>query len=665
MKKIVLKKAVTGSNDRARQLAFFLAAVIATLLIGSAVIIIKHPDTEILTGHTDYTGPFGPITASNSVVEKLDVERRKQTLTEISLFMGTFGRVNDCEVDFAVYKNGEEVYSYVIENAETMEDNAYVTLRDINVECGQYDELYLLITSPDADEENAVTVALDKKDRDRSVYSYNSQDGSAKEKRGALCVSITCRDNTLFVFSVIVFVLIVVSGAVILFVWLFTDTQIHKVAALAALLYGLLYMVVITPHSPPDEYYHYRMSYKLSNYLMLRWDKAEYAESDDFDFLGLPAHVNSTSAYLWVINDFNLPDTDKSEDQFLKGVSLDYFPEYLAQAAGVALARLANQNVIRTFLAGRLFNLLLYTACVYFAVKRAPRFKLLLGLISIMPMSLHQAASYSYDCFVNGMSLLLISCILKGIFEKGPLSRSDFCWMLAVSMLLTPAKVVYVCIVPLVLLIPAERYSGRRQKLIRSGAVLILCAAMMAAFQYSALMMRTTSEMSHVSGWDSFDIFYILHNPLTTAYMFLKSISEMMVDWLRGAIGASLSGLSLSIPSWIVSIYTLLLFTATIQVQDTGRALLLRERAAFFLVSAVVVLLTMLSMFLGWTSATSQVVVGVQGRYFIPVLPLMYMCLNNSNIFMKKPVDKLCLSSAAVLQMFTLAYVVFYTCKAL
>lgn len=38
-----------------------------------------------------------------------------------------------------------------------------------------------------------------------------------------------------------------------------------------------------------------------------------------------------------------------------------------------------------------------------------------------------------------------------------------------------------------------------------------------------------------------------------------------------------------------------------------------------------VVFLAMTSMFLGWTSITRNLIEGVQGRYFIPVLPLLAM----------------------------------------
>ena len=46
------------------------------------------------------------------------------------------------------------------------------------------------------------------------------------------------------------------------------------------------------------------------------------------------------------------------------------------------------------------------------------------------------------------------------------------------------------------------------------------------------------------------------------------------------------------------------------------------------LAACAIVVLTMTAMFLGWTSNTRDLIAGVQGRYFIPGIPLVMIALS-------------------------------------
>ena len=66
--------------------------------------------------------------------------------------------------------------------------------------------------------------------------------------------------------------------------------------------------------------------------------------------------------------------------------------------------------------------------------------------------------------------------------------------------------------------------------------------------------------------------------------------------------------------------------------------------------------LTMFSMLVAWTPTSSEVITGVQGRYFLPVLPLGAMVLfTDGNLVLKKDNEKLLSVTYAVFQLFLLA----------
>lgn len=203
--------------------------------------------------------------------------------------------------------------------------------------------------------------------------------------------------------TLVLFLLAACFAGTLLIVFIY-KLCVEKIFAVLAGGLGFLYLITITPLSVPDEPYHYQSAYWCSNMLLFQWDRAEYGNSADFDYYGFVGHHNASSGYARILEDIRGPFEEGEEILIPAPRGLGYFVEYLPQAFGIALARITNQNFVRTFLLGRLFNLLFYTGCLYFAVKRIPKFKVTLGLIGIMPMSLHQAASFSCDSFINGTS---------------------------------------------------------------------------------------------------------------------------------------------------------------------------------------------------------------------------------------------------------------------
>lgn len=433
----------------------------------------------------------------------------------------------------------------------------------------------------------------------------------------------------------------------------------HLFAALACGI-GVLYLFSITPLSIPDEPHHYHSSYQLSNYLLLQ--ESEYGDSADFDYSQYVGHHNVSSGYNRIISDFGKPATVGEKIPIPEPRALSYFIEYLPQAFGIALCRITNQNLTTTFLTGRLFNLLFYCCCVYFAVKRTPKFKMMFGVVGIMPMALHQAASFSYDGFINGMSLIFLASILKGIYEDGPLSNADYIWILTTGALLAPAKIVYSVFLIFVLLIPVSRFSNRKQWL--KGTFLIFFAgfSFILVFQLPTLLSSVNADPNTLNwaGEHNYTIRFILCQPWETIKIFVRTFIGSIWEWISAAIGRSMSGLTLPLPEWISVSYMALLVLSVLGISPYKKEIELAHKIFFILVAFFVIALVMFSMFIGWTSDTSNVVLGVQGRYFIPIIPLLVMVTNNDWLVLQKkmPILVIC---ATVLNLEVVRYVVHYT----
>lgn len=443
--------------------------------------------------------------------------------------------------------------------------------------------------------------------------------------------------------------------------------RIEWAAAFLVLVLGLFFMVSITPFSPPDEPYHYHSAYEVANYLSLRGNP-EVGDSADFDYAGFSGHHNTSDGYLRAMEDIDAEPVNGYPISIPMSRDASYFIQFIPQALGLTLARILNLNFIGSFYLGRLFNLLFYAVCVYYAVKQASKFKLLFSLIALMPMALHQAASFSYDSFINGTALLLIALLLKAIYGNGLLPKRDFFAIMVVGMILSPTKLVYWAILLLAVLIPEERFGTRTKKYIGVGVLLFAGILLSAIFKLSFVLSRTVAVGADDLNWEgqhNYTLGFLISNPTVTLEIIFNSLKQLGIGWAYCAIGFSFSGLSLVVAQWIPKSYLLLCLASVLIWQKDEAPLSRRDgvwrRSAYILTFGIVSLAVVLIMLIGWTSDTYNVVQGVQGRYFIPVAILPFMAIGYPLLRTKQSIEKHALLLSALINAAALVQIVNYT----
>ncbi len=449
------------------------------------------------------------------------------------------------------------------------------------------------------------------------------------------------------------------------YILIYSKLRTEVIVTLFVFVLGMFYMVTITPCSPPDEPHHYHSAYQLSNAFLFCFDRMEYGKASDFDFHNFVVHQNVSSGYLRTFSELGeASGGDATEIDIPLPRKLSYFVEYIPQAMGIALGRALGRNVVTVYMLGRLFNLMFYCVCVYFALKKLSRFKLQMGLIAMLPMALHQAASLSYDAFVNGMAFLLIAHILELIYSTEMVKTRDMVTIGLIGALLAPGKVIYCPILLMLFFIPRERFGTMKRKLLLIAAVGLVCVIMIGAFQLPSMMEIGTRGESKLNfeGQYTYTFSYLLQNPLHSAKIFFSSFVNYGYEWLMQGLGFRLSGLTLLVPTWVMAGTLILLVLSAITGTDDSPVLKRRDRIFTALITTGLILLVMLSMFLAWTSNTSPLIQGVQGRYFIPVFPLLLLCLcGNKTFCLQRNMDRQMLMIMLCLNILCLTSVIDYT----
>ena len=252
------------------------------------------------------------------------------------------------------------------------------------------------------------------------------------------------------------------------------------IAVLLAMLHAPLYLFVpavglalgvtftyVTPALvAPDEYTHLAAAYELAstwsgqtaadedgNLLLRECDAAHFGTKTGD--IGVLAYKNEAIAET---SEPGSPDVLTTHSEVKAGQGSG---SYLAQALGIRLARAQGKNFYTMLLYGRLANLILYLLLAALAVWLAPTS--LCGLfvcVALLPMPLQLAASLSPDAAVLGLVFSFTALCLRLRGEKAVWWQKIL--LIVLGGLTAPGKAIYLPVILLCLLIPAENltYDG-------------------------------------------------------------------------------------------------------------------------------------------------------------------------------------------------------------
>lgn len=456
-------------------------------------------------------------------------------------------------------------------------------------------------------------------------------------------------------------IITILSCAICIIVARRKNLELHKVFAIIAMIIGLVYMIAITPLSAPDEQVHYRSSYILSNYILFK-DNKNTAQKEHFDFKYFESHKNVSESYHRFSDSFFIDEPNKKVI-IADNESLGYPLERLPQTLGLSLGRILGLNYLGIFYLGRFFNLFFYVLIMTLAIRKIPFFKTMIFIVGVLPMSIQQAASFSTDSFINSMAIFLIANFVFSITErKNIMSKREMLTILIVSALLAPAKVIYIFIVFMAFLIPKERFRQKRNHFAFIIALFIISGVFILFVKGIALINIAGNPGSDTwSGERFYCINDIILDPIGIFKIYVDTISLKWEYFIGTAIGELLSGLTLHLSKFIIYCFALLLMISALREKYDNYVFTINKRFVLLIISIIIIILILTAMLLGWTPYSSNIILGVQGRYFIPIIPLIMMALRNDLIVINKKIDKNLVVVAILLQYFVISTVINYT----
>ena len=170
-------------------------------------------------------------------------------------------------------------------------------------------------------------------------------------------------------------------------------------------------------------------------------------------------------------------------------------------------------------------------------------------------------------------------------------------------------------------------------------AGIILCAAVLLAAAAAVRFMpvfRTFMESGGQGGADSmYTIPWLLKHPLQIVYLYWNTVMEQGAFLLQGLLGGVLSWLDFRM-NWIFELIFLICLLLLVNLEGDryeGGAKSRILTAAVCLVSAAFI---MMSMLVGYTKMSSDYIQGLQGRYFLPLAPLLVFLTANRMVYVRR-----------------------------
>ncbi len=455
--------------------------------------------------------------------------------------------------------------------------------------------------------------------------------------------------------------------------------SLETVYLFAGTFLGILYLLVLPPLSAPDEISHFMGAYQLSSRMLGKDANAvtghvlvrpqdtwledaencwEYEASED-GYLQPTAETTADSAYLgetltektyktirqqWILGQRYL--LAAREDMGQSMILSPYPPvvttpvAYIPQAFGICLARLFHWNAVMLAYMGRLGNLLFFVAMTFFAMRRLPFGKEVLFGVALLPMTLHLSASFSYDVMILGCMFYLTAVCLDLAYEKERVRAADVAVIAALMAAAGPCKLIYGVLMGLCLLIPVEKFGGWKPWALAAACVFLAWGLSMTLINGQTIVSYAT-ETENVVPWaqeEGYSLTLLLHRPLQAVRMFYQTFLWQAEYYHMTMIGAYLGNLDtvLDVPYLVVAVFTVSLLCLAMKKPGERQVMSVGNRVWAAALCGLCGLAAMASMLIAWTPLSSQVISGVQGRYFLPFLPVLLIAFKNDAIVLTK-----------------------------
>jgi len=430
--------------------------------------------------------------------------------------------------------------------------------------------------------------------------------------------------NTYGMLSLISFIgsaLIIVTNIIIA---LIKKMSLEKIFVLIIIPIGLAFTFLQLPKLKPDEPYHFYRAYDIVNGNVYPKKNSETNISE----IEVPVgYINQVSTLTYQnIHKNAFKKIDYAETDIVYSTAAGYsLVTYLPSALALAICKIFSFSGVIAMYMARLFNLIITIIIGYFTIKKVPIGKAIFFVLMLNPMFLHQATAINTDALVNVLSFAFIAYILYLKFNAKQVKIRTLLLLFAMLIVITLGKLVYFPLVLLLLMIPKEKIVNKKNivcivTLIIINIILILLSQMV-HYELPDIYMSSTMGAKEV-------VIEIVKNPLKYLKILGNTIEQMGFEYITTFAGRYQDWYETESKSPAVIIYLIIMVLCVIydkNKSDEKYEISKKDKWIFFIAVFIIINLIFFAFYMSYDLSREKFIIGIQGRYFIPVVPMILM----------------------------------------
>lgn len=450
---------------------------------------------------------------------------------------------------------------------------------------------------------------------------------------------------------------LITIGSILLFYgWITNNLKIENFFWFIGVTFGSVMMFMLPLRAVPDENVHIYTAYQRSEIMlnhirsidetipMRKTDREVFIEPVEMEY-------NMTMAEHQYALSTKSADTTYSDsldyDAGLQNHDLAYYISGLA----IAIAKLINLNGFYTIMAGRIANLLFYLILCYYAVKCMPFNKMIPVGIALLPMSLQQGMSYSYDSMIICTSLFVVAATFQEFFANNDDKDKRFLRLSAIVLFSIPLLMlkshayIFIGLFPIFMFLHKRFNMCKIMKYASYAFIAFMIMFLVYAiveyrFEFPDIIAEPSNPIKWAENQQGYTIQYFINNPLKLIFVCAQTLFVNAVYYWKSAVSSYLGWLNiLTSDKYVIGFSGLLLLSAV--KTPYGKNYNIDFAVGIYSVFTIFITLfgIILALFITWTPLISTISLGVQGRYFIPIMVFVLFLIRQSRFELKNNYD--------------------------
>lgn len=619
-----------------RDWKFFLTLIISLL----ALLMLCNYNLKISDKLYDYT---------DKIEAKESIDNIKSGTTIKQSFIAKQNNLSKIYIEFEPYKNEKNIGGQAVIGIRDSEK----LIKEIKIERNYIREnsVYKFefpIQANSQGKEYSIYINFQNdSDSSEKIYSVKYQRNNndkffinEKGVNGTLAIQEFYKnDKHAMFFYITEIVLTIIAVGISVFVYYKKSITPEKVFLYTVPIICVFYLLAIPVFKGHDELYHWNRAYEVSVGNLVTPISKENVQGSMVSkgVEGLITEDWTQITYNDMIEDLDIK-LDKNEKVLIDPATaaLYSFVQYLPHSVGIALTRMITDMPILMAYGAKLFNMIFTIILLYIAIKIVPFGKKLFLIPAYIPIAIEGFTTISADGLTMGIAFLFIAYVLKLAFGSiESIKSKDKILLAIIASVLALCKIVYLPLVLLVFIIPKEKFKSRTNKEKIINGVLICAIAGILNLLWLWYAGRYLSAFR--DGDSTYQILEAIKNPIQYIEMVLHTVNSNADKYVISAFGGELGwgeliNINAFMPYIIACMYLIVSF-----IDETVKDRFKNYQVFIIVLVAIAIIgLVFTSLYVQWTAVGSTSILGVQGRYFIPIMPLIAIIIGTCSKIVSK-----------------------------